>query len=175
VLVVAESSQKRQREKLDEMKFRTREIRQASRPPQTPEEAFETAGMKVAESLSPQLGTDATTLMLGQFDMRRLAIINEQLQAALAYFSWRGGGQYIDSKGNTKTRKGIRFWAHIVNQYLNLSPSIGGVGRRQLIEMQRASAGAPPPMMPPEERPGWIGRHITDRRYKEKWDKEHGY
>jgi len=148
------------KEKLLERKSRVRDIRQSSKPPETAEEAMMMGGTRVAENLSPQLGSDATTLTKGTFDMRRLSIITPELQAALAYFMWRG--------------KKVRFWHHICDSYLNLAPSISGTGRRQLIDMQRAAMGAPPPAMTSEEKPGWLGRNISDRRWREKWEEEHG-
>ena len=75
----------------------------------------------VASNLSPQLGSDTTKLQEGKFDMQRLGIISQELQMTLAYFIWRGGGQkYIDSNGQIKTRKGVRFWRHMTGLVLNL-------------------------------------------------------
>jgi len=108
-------------------------------------------GQTVATNLSAQLGSDAKVLSLGEFDMRRLSYIDEQQLQALAYFSWRG--------------QKVRFWKHIVDQVLNLSVSIKGLGRKQLIEMQRASTGAPSPL--PEEERSWFERHILRRGKKE--------
>lgn len=155
------------REKLQERKSRVRNIRQSSKPPESPEEAMMAGGTRVAENLSPQLGSDATTLTRGTFDMRRLSIITPELQAALAYFTWRG-------KKRKQGGGGVRFWKHVCDAYLNLAPSIGGVGRRQLIDMQRAAMGAPPPAMSPEEKPGWFGRNIANRKWRERWEEEHG-
>jgi len=172
-------SREERKEKLEQFKEEVKQIRTSSRPPQSPEEAFEVAGSRVAESLSPQLGSDATKLADGRFDMRRLSILTEPLQAALAYFSWRGKNVYARKKtknGDRKlVRRGVRFWGHIEDWYLNTSPSVKGTGRRQLIEMQRASTGGGPPIMPPEEKPGWVGRNVTQRDYKRKWEEEHGY
>lgn len=139
--------------KLEERKSSVRNIRQTSKLPSGEEQFGVFGGSVVAEKLSPQLGTDSKALTEGAFDMRRLSIINDQLLAALAYFSWRG--------------KKVKFWRHIVDEYLNLAPSVRGVGRRQLIEMQRATTpGAPPAPVP--ERPGWLGRNVTKRDWEER-------
>jgi len=138
--------------------------------PKTPVEGemeLTTGQTVVASNLSPQLGSDTTTLQKGIFDMQRLGIISQELQMALAYFIWRGGGQkFIDNKGQIRTRKGVKFWRHMTGLILNLSPAVKGVGRKQLIEMQRATTpGAPP--APEPERPGWVGRNITERAWRE--------
>jgi len=116
------------------------------------EEEVLAGGTIVAQNLSPQLGTDAKDLAKGGVDMRRLSVIDNKLQAAIAYFSWRG--------------KKVRFWNHIVEQYLNTSPSIGGLGRRQLIQMQSASSGIQP--TEEVEKPGWLARNITNRSWRER-------
>ena len=152
--------------------------------PVMPGDAMMTTGQEVvASNLSPQLGTDAKDLTKGGVDMRRLTVLTEPLQAALAYFSWRGGGQEFplmdrkgiiltDDKGSVKkrVRRGVRFWSHISEYYLNSSPSIDGRGRRQLIEMQRATT--PGAAIPPEpEAPGWLKRNVTERNWKDKTEK----
>jgi len=152
------------------------------RPTPLEEQGFTTGQEVVASNLSPQLGSDAKDLAKGGVDMRRLSVLSEPLQAALAYFSWRGGGQeYTITKQNgngngeeekvKKVRKGVRFWSHISDFYINTSPSLEGRGRRQLIEMQRATTPGVPQPRSEEERPGWIGRNITQRDWKEKQEK----
>lgn len=141
---------------IEERKIRIREIRQSSRLPQNEEEAFAAGGATIAEHLGPQLGTDAEYLQKGRFDMRRLTILDPKMQAALAYFQQRG-------------RK-VKYWNRIVEWYLNTCPSLGGVGRRQVIDMQRASTGAPPP--PVNAPPSWVGRNLTDRDWREKGEEQ---
>jgi len=144
--------------------------RKLPRPPkpQLPQEPEMTVpGQTVASNLSAQLGSDALWLSQGQFDMRRLSNLDDGLVTALAYFSWRGGGFKIGAEGTiVRPRRGVRFWAHIVDSYLNLPISKNGLGRRQLIEMQRAALGTPPPLEP--ERPGWLARNLTDRNWSKK-------
>jgi hypothetical protein len=144
------------------------ERRTYPKTPPTPEEELMTGGTVVATNLSPQLGSDTTTLQEGEFDMQRLGIIDEKQHMALAYFIWRGGGQkFVDNVGNVRTRKGIKFWRHITKLILNLSPAVKGIGRKQLIEMQRATTPGAPPQAEPE-RPGWFGRNLTDRGWSGK-------
>jgi len=134
---------------MSETQKRRREFPRQTMPE---EEAIDTGGTIVAQNLSPQLGTNPTELAKGGFDMRRLSIIDIKLQAALAYFSWRG--------------KKVKFWNHIVEYYLNSAPSVGGVGRRQLIQMQQATT--PGAAVTEElEKPGWLQRNILNRDWKE--------
>ena len=124
-------------------------------------------GQTVATNLSSQLGSDTKVLSEGEYDMRRLSNLDDALIAVISYFSWRGGGQkFISSGGETKTRRGVGFWRHIVESYLNLPISKGGMGRRQLIEMQRASLGVP--NQPEPEPPGWLGRNLTQRDWRQR-------
>ena len=138
--------------------------------PKTPVEGemeLTTGQTVVASNLSPQLGSDTTKLMEGEFDMQRLGIITQELQMALAYFIWRGGGQkYDDGTGKIRTRKGVKFWSHMTKLVLNLSPAVKGIGRKQLIEMQRATTPGAPPAPEPSE-PGWLGRNVTQRNWRE--------
>ena len=139
---------------IEERRIQKRVIREEGRLPQTEEEAFAQGGATIAEHLGPQLGTDAEFLQKGKFDMRRLTILDLKMQAVLAYFEQRG--------------KKVKYWKHIVDWYMNTCPSLGGVGRRQVIDMQRASTGAPPP--PVNAPPGWVERNLTDRAWREKGD-----
>jgi len=150
------------------------------RPNPLEEQGFTTGQEVVASNLSPQLGSDAKDLAKGGVDMRRLAVLSEPLQTVLAYFSWRGGGQEFTVKKRVNgeeipvkiVRKGVRFWNHITDFYLNTSPSIDGRGRRQLIEMQRATTpGIRQPPLEEGEKPGWLGRNITQRDWREKVEK----
>lgn len=106
----------------------------------------------VASNLSPQLGSDPSTLATGGYDMRRLSNIEKKVLIPLIYFRMRG--------------RRVRFWREFVNEYINLVVSIGGWRARQLIKMQRATN--PGEVEPEPETPGFIGRHITDRGYKER-------
>jgi len=104
----------------------------------------------VAQALAPQLGSDIVVLREGKVDMRRFSIISEKEARAISYFFIRG---YVHK---------VRFWRHYVENFLNLAVSVGGVGRKQLIEMQRAtqSLGGG---REEEEQLSWIERHITKR------------
>lgn len=137
------------------------------------EEAKEDGLVTVAKTLPPQLGSDPKHLSEQEIDQRKFAVLSEPVQAALAYFDWRGGGQkYKNSKGENKTRRGIRFWRNLVDWELNTSPSIGGLRARQIIQTVAAAAGVGKGVLEVAEKPGWIGRHVTDRGWKEKATKE---
>ena len=131
-----------------------RERSKLPRPPKPrlPQQDLTMPGQTVATNLSPQLGTNARILSQAEFDMRLLSRIDEPMLRALVYFAWRGNK--------------VRFWKHIVEQTLHLSVSVNGIGRKQLIEMQRAATGVPG--TPEPERPGWLERNVTNREWQER-------
>ena len=120
--------------------------------PETAEYGMPPSGQTVvAQALAPQLGSDIVTLQKGIVDMRRFSILDEKEMRAIAYFLIRG---YVH---------GVRFWKHYVEHFLNLAVSVGGVGRKQLIEMQRATQSLGGMGGEEEEKLSWIERHITKR------------
>ena len=110
----------------------------------------------VAKQLGPQLASDQEHLIEQMIDQRKLAVLNETTQAALGYFDWRG-------------RK-ISFWKRVVNWELNSSPSVGGLGRRQIIQAMEAASGAK--SLEVAEKPNIISRNLTKRDWKEKATKD---
>lgn len=137
--------------------------------PQSKKNPTEDAVVTVAKALAPQLGSDPQHLSKGEIDQRKFAVLNEPTQAALGYFNWRGGGQeYKNSKGETKKRRGIRFWRNLVDWELNTSPSIGGLGRRQTIQETAAAAGVGKGVLEVAERPNVLARNLTQRDWKKK-------
>jgi len=120
--------------------------------PETAEYGIPPSGQTiVAQALAPQLGSDIVTLQKGVVDMRRFSILGEKEMRAVAYFLIRG---YVH---------GVRFWRHYVEHFLNLAVSVGGVGRKQLIEMQKATQSLGGIGGEEEEKLSWIERHITKR------------
>lgn len=79
-----------------------------------------------------QMGSDLNHLGTGGIDQRKFANINELQQMGLAHFNYRGR---VD---------GIRYWHELTEWVLNSSVSVGGLGRRQTIEITAAASGSAP-------------------------------
>ena len=114
----------------------------------------------VAKALAPQMGSDQSHLVEQEIDQRKFAVLNELTQAALGHFSYRAE---VDK---------VRYFQKMIDWDLNSSPSIGGLGRRQVIQTVAAAAGVGKGALDVAERPGWVGRHFTERSWKEKAMKE---
>lgn len=124
------------------------------------DEIDETGVVTVSKALAPQLGSDHEYISKGKIDRRVLSVLNDYTQAAIGYFAYRGE---VDK---------IRFFEKMVEWELASTPSIGGLARRQIIQETHASTGAGRGALDVAERPGWIGRHFTERGWKEKATKE---
>ena len=111
------------------------------------------AGTVVAQALVPQMGSDNIHLVKQVIDQRKFAVLSEPTQAALGYFEYRA-----------KVDK-IRFWDHVVSWELNTTPSIGGLGRRQVIQTIQAASGGRPVEV--ADKPNVLARNITNRNWKE--------
>lgn len=129
------------------------ERRERLKPQQQP-----SAGTVVAQALVPQMGSDNIHLVKQVIDQRKFAVLSEPTQAALGYFAYRAEVDHI------------RFWDHVVKWELNTTPSIGGLGRRQVIQTIQAASGGRPVEV--AERPNVLSRNITNRNWKEKAAKE---
>jgi hypothetical protein len=112
----------------------------------------------VATTLAPQLGSDASHLSKGNFDMRKLSVINERDIPLLIYADLRG--------------KKNKVWGRIYESVLNLNVSINGRGRRDIIRMEGVSKGGLPDIQPELERPGWLSRNVTDRNWRDRMKDE---
>jgi len=110
----------------------------------------------VGEALAPQLGTDSLDLDLGRFDMRRLTVIEKEQIGFLLYARIRA--------------KKSKTWRLIYNELLNLYPSVGGRGRRDIIRMAAVSKGIPASVEGEIERhrPNILARNIYRRDWEEK-------
>lgn len=111
-----------------------------------------TGGQTVAANLSPQFGTEPKFIAAGSWDIRKLTNIEKKQLLSLAYLLQRG--------------KKVRFYKEFIEEFLNLAPSVGGKRVKEMIQMQQASSGQPP-VEPEPQQPGWIGRHITNRNWRE--------
>lgn len=112
----------------------------------------------VATTLAPQLGSDTGYLAKGNFDMRKLSVIEQKDIPLLIYASIRG--------------KKSRAWKDIYEMYLNLQVSVGGRGRRDIIRMEGVSKGGLPDYPSETEKPGWLQRNFTDRDWKKRANEE---
>jgi hypothetical protein len=109
----------------------------------------------VATTLAPQLGSNAQHLGRGDFDMRKLSVIEQKDIPLLIYAKIRG--------------KKSTAWADIYSEFLNLQVSVGGRGRRDIIRMEGVSKGGLPEMeSASENKPGWLERNVLDRTWKKK-------
>lgn len=125
--------------------------------PQFPESSDRGAEV-VATTLAPQLGSDASHLGRGNFDMRKLSVIEENHIPLLIYSKLRG--------------KKTGVWGEIYDMFLNLNVSVNGRGRRDIIRMEGVSKGGLPDIQPELERPGWLSRNVTDRKWRDRMKDE---
>ena len=113
----------------------------------------------VATTLAPQLGSNAQHLGRGDFDMRKLSVIEQKDIPLLIYAKIRG--------------KKSTAWASIYEEFLNLQVSVGGRGRRDIIRMEGVSKGGLPDSdLTPQEKPGFLERNIFNRDWKKKQQNE---
>ena len=127
-------------------------------PRQTTMDMYDAGAAAVASSLAPQLGSDMRDVARGRIDMRRLTVINDDDIGTLLY-------------AKIRARKS-RVWAEIYNMFLNLKVLVGGRGRRDIIRMEAVSKGGPAAVESEIRRPGWIGRHVTQRDWEQQQREE---
>ena len=146
----------------------------------TKEKVAEDPVVTVAKALAPQMGSDPKHLSQQEIDQRKFAVLNEYTQAALGYFAWRG--QKLnrtkiveEQNGDEVKRKVVKhdsFWTRMVDWELSTTPSINGLGRRQVIQTVAAAAGVGKGVLDVAEKPNIIARHTTQRDWKEKATRE---
>lgn len=107
----------------------------------------------VAGELAKQLGTDGVVLARGETDMRRFSNLSAEAMIPLIYCEIRG--------------KRNKAFGKIFNSYLNLVVSNEGRGRRDIIRMQQATLGGNANVGEEIQKPGWVGRNITQRDWKD--------
>jgi len=115
---------------------------------------IDTGSTVVASKLAGQLGTDTADLARNRYDMRRLSVIQNKDIRFLLY-------------AKIKSRKS-QVWRTLYNEYLNLKVSVDGRGRRDIIRMEAVSRGGAASVESEIRDPGWIGRNITDRNFRER-------
>jgi len=108
----------------------------------------------IAEGLVLQMGSSGKKLMKGEIDMRVLSNLSLTDQVALGHFNYRAK---VD---------GNRYFAHLVDWILHTAVSIDGKRSDQVIDTIAASVGGAR-RQEYISKPGWIGRNITKRDYKE--------
>jgi len=131
-----------------------------SERPRRKEETPEDPVVTVAKALAPQMGSDPKHLSKQEIDQRKFAVLNEPCQAAMGHFSYRAK---VDQ---------IRYFQEMLEWELSTTPSIGGLGRRQVIQTVAAAAGVGKGVLDVAEKPNILARNITQRDWKEKAAKE---
>lgn len=131
-----------------------------SERPRRKDEVVEDATVTVAKALAPQMGSDPKHLSKQEIDQRKFAVLTEPCQAAMGHFYYRAN---VDK---------IRYFANMIDWELNTTPSIGGLGRRQIIQETAAAAGVGKGVLEVAEKPNILARNFTQRNWKEKAMKE---
>jgi len=124
------------------------------------EEQKEDAVVTVAKALAPQLGSDPKHLSRQEIDQRKFAVLNEPCQAALGHFYYRA-----------KVDK-VRYFDYMLEWELTTTPSIGGLGRRQVIQETAAAAGVGKGVLEVAQKPNVLARNLTKRDWREKATRE---
>ena len=125
-----------------------------------------------AKVLAPQIGSSNKVLLEQDIDSRKFAILGEKQRAILGYFEFRGGAKHTyrepeTNSGKKPQRRGNRFWDHIVDWELHTTPSTHGKRATQVIQALAAERGEGKEAFSVAHRPGWIGRNLTQRDWKE--------
>ncbi len=110
--------------------------------------------------LVTQLGSDARYLARGKHNMKILSIIEKRLVLPLTYLDISAQ----DDSGDELLRDAL----------LELYVSIGGRGRRDLIQGEGVMKGAQPNIEAEIERPNIIARHTYARDKEREWKEQHG-
>jgi len=110
--------------------------------------------------LGTQFGSDDDELSKGKVDIRRFTRINEAEALGIAYFL-----EVPDHKGGIYAKR-------FIENYMNLKVSVDGWRVNTITKLIGASKGVQ--STESYNPPGWLGRNITQRNYKEKAKKE-GY
>ena len=121
-------------------------------------EALEQLQRAVEFFLGSQLGSDDSDLMAGKVNTKRLSKISELESFCFPYFmeipSYRGGN--VAKK--------------IVNHKLDLNMSVNGWRANLINNFVGATRGVPSVEM--AKKPGWVGRNLTKKDWKEKAEEE---
>jgi len=113
----------------------------------------------IASTLGPQLGSEPEFLDRNKFDMRIITIISAADREFFVYAKLRA-------------RKS-RAWRIIYDELLHLNVSVGGMGRRQIIQMEEVSHGGAGRTETEIREPGsWWGKHVANRGWELKQRRE---
>jgi hypothetical protein len=124
----------------------------------TPKKKEEKTQEPIETIIGPQLGSDSTYTDRGKSDARRISKITGIEAIAYSWFlaqpSYQGGD-----------------WSRIfVDNMLNLKMSEDGWRASQIIKLVAGSKGVP--SIDVTKKPGWIGRHFTNKDWKQKAEAE---
>lgn len=115
---------------------------------------YKDAVSESAKILAPQLGSDQAMLEKGMVDIRRLTNIDKIERLWLSFFM-----QLPKDQGGE--------WMELFcTDYMNLSPSIGGMRAKLIIAMQSAIGGTRQQRNKAKDDRSFIERHFTKRNQK---------
>lgn len=112
-------------------------------------------------SLSSQLGSSFEHLDKGKIDMRILGVLMDPEEHPKSLRSLVYLSAYAEIFDDTVVRA-------LVNNYLALTVAIRGRGRRDIIRMESVARGGQVDVESEIQRPGWMERNITNRKWEEK-------
>lgn len=122
-----------------------------------PREEGDHAAEMVVDKLSEQLGTAPSIKGRGEIDYTILSNFADRADIIFMMYA------------KTRGRK-TRFWREMFELYPKLLISMGGRGRRDIIRMAGVAKGGMPSVEAEiPDRPGWVGRNITQRNWKERF------
>lgn len=114
---------------------------------------------EIARVLVPQMGSDDTFISKGLIDQRKYAYLEDAGEVlAISHFRYRA------------KHDNVRYFDHLCDDYLNLTPSIQGLNRRQTIDLTAASTGSKAPEL--IKKPGLLARNIWKRGWRDKAERE---
>ena len=122
------------------------------------EEETKSDEIPVEMYVGQELGSTGSVQAKDENDSRQNSLLNEAEVLALSYFS-----QVPDNRGGKYARV-------FIEEYRRHKMSLGGWRANQLIRLVAGSKGVSADKM--VKKPGFIGRLVTDRDWKEKAEKE---
>ena len=117
------------------------------------EEEIESDEIPVEMYVGQELGSTGSVQIMDENDSRQNSLLTEPEILALSYFS-----QIADNRGGQYAKK-------FIEEYRRHKMSFGGWRANQLIRLVAGSKGVATGKI--VRKPGFIGRHVTDRGWKE--------
>lgn len=113
---------------------------------------------QVLMGIVPQAFTSQTMLERGkgEIDEWKMSKISSRALISLIYFRHRGEHDHV------------RFYEEFADHFLRGSHSIDGFGLKMLENIAIGLGGGGGGRRKLKQRPGWVGRHITQRDWKQK-------